>query len=135
MPANCGRACWIISAWGAALQCEARQFQERSQIGCQISVPSDTFSLEPERSTGVFPVFQELLTNVVRHAQATRVTVVLSRTDEKVTLELHDNGRGIRAEDLSNPRALGLLGMHERAALMGGGSACAASPGLARPRR
>ena len=98
-------------------------------------MPSDTFSLEPERSTGVFPVFQELLTNVVRHAQATRVTVVLSRTDEKVTLELHDNGRGIRAEDLSNPRALGLLGMHERAALMGGGSACAASPGLARPRR
>ena len=98
-------------------------------------MPSDTFSLEPERSTGVFRVFQELLTNVARHAQATHVTVALSRTAAEVTLEVHDNGRGLRAEDLSNPRALGLLGMHERAALMGGGSACAASPGPARPPR
>ena len=66
---------------------------------------------------------------MVRHAQATRVTVVLSRTDEKVTLELHDNGRGIRAEDLSNPRALGLLGMHERASLMGGRFRLRGEPG------
>ena len=129
MPANCGRACWIISAWGAALQCEARQFQERSGIACQISVPSDTFTLDPERSTGVFRVFQELLTNVARHAQATHVTVALSRTAAEVTLEVHDNGRGIRAEELSHPRALGLLGMHERASLMGGRFRLRGEPG------
>ena len=114
---------------GAALQCEARQFQERSGIACQISVPSDTFTLDPERSTGVFRVFQELLTNVARHAQATHVTVALSRTAAEVTLEVHDNGRGIRAEELSHPRALGLLGMHERASLMGGRFRLRGEPG------
>jgi DNA-binding NarL/FixJ family response regulator len=65
-------------------------------------------------------VFQELLTNVARHAQATHVIVALSRTAEEVTLTVHDNGRGIRAEELSHPQSLGLLGMRERASLLGG---------------
>ena len=114
---------------GAALQFEARQFQERSGIACQVSVPSDTFSLEPERTTGVFRVFQELLTNVARHAQATRVTVALSGMAAEVTLEVRDNGRGIRAEELSNPQSLGLLGMRERASLLGGRFRLRGEPG------
>ena len=114
---------------GAALQCEGRQFQERSGIACQVSVPSDTFSLESGRSTDVFRVFQELLTNVARHAQATHVIVALSRTAEEVTLTVHDNGRGIRAEELSHPHSLGLLGMRERASLLGGRFRLRGEPG------
>ena len=114
---------------GAALQFEARQFQERTGMACQVSVPSDTFALEPERATGVFRVFQELLTNVARHAQATRVTVALSRTANELTVEVSDNGRGIRVEELSHPQSLGLLGMHERASLLGGRFSLRGEPG------
>ncbi len=105
---------------GAALQFEARQFQERTGITCEVSVPAETFSLDPDRATGMFRVFQELLTNVARHAQATRVVVSLSQTEESVTLEVKDNGRGIREEELRDPKSLGLLGMTERASLMDG---------------
>jgi signal transduction histidine kinase len=105
---------------GAALQFEARAFQERTGLVCQVSVPAETFALDPDRATGMFRVFQELLTNVARHAQATRIIVALRRTAEHLTLEVMDNGRGIRAEALSDPKSLGLLGMTERASLMGG---------------
>jgi PAS domain S-box-containing protein len=104
----------------AALQFEARQFQERTAIFCEVSVPSDTVSVEPAQATGIFRVFQELLTNVARHAQATRVLVALSQSEEKVTLEVNDNGRGIGKEKWCEPKSLGLLGMTERASHMGG---------------
>jgi PAS domain S-box-containing protein len=105
---------------GAALQFEARQFQERTGIVCEVSVPSETFSLEPEHAIGMFRAFQEMMTNVARHAQATRVAVALTQSGDSVTLEVRDNGRGIRQEELVDPDSLGLLGMKERAALMGG---------------
>ena len=114
---------------GAALQFEARQFQERSGIFCEVSVPAETFPLEPDLATGIFRVFQELLTNVARHAQATWVAVTLRQTEEKVTLEVSDNGRGIREEELRDPQSLGLLGMSERAALMGGSIEISGGPG------
>jgi PAS domain S-box-containing protein len=105
---------------GAALQFETRQFQERTGIACEVSVPSETFSLEPDRATGMFRAFQEMLTNVARHAQATRVTIALAQQGGSVILEVRDNGRGIREEELVDPNSLGLLGMKERASLMGG---------------
>ena len=105
---------------GAALQFEAREFKERTGIACEVSVPSVTFSLEPDRATGIFRVFQELLTNVARHAQASRVSASLGQTAEHVMLEVKDNGRGIREEELRDPKSLGILGMAERASLMGG---------------
>ena len=105
---------------GAALQFEARQFQERTGIACQVSVPSETLPLEPDRATGIFRVFQELLTNVARHAQASRVAASLVQTAQQVTLEVKDNGRGIREDELRHPKSLGILGMAERASLMGG---------------
>jgi PAS domain S-box-containing protein len=105
---------------GAALQFEARQFQERTGIACEVSVPAQTFVLDPDRTTGMFRVFQELLTNVARHAQATRVVVSLNQSAESVTLEVKDNGRGIHEEELRDPKSLGILGMAERASLMGG---------------
>jgi signal transduction histidine kinase len=114
---------------GAALQFEARQFQERTGIACEVSMPAETFVLDPDRATGIFRIFQELLTNVARHAQATRVVVSLSQTEENVTLEVKDNGRGISEEEMRDPKSLGILGMAERASLMGGRLEIHGSPG------
>ena len=65
-------------------------------------------------STALFRIFQELLTNVARHAGATRVDVIMQRNADMLTLEVQDNGRGITSAEMLNPRSLGLLGMRER---------------------
>jgi PAS domain S-box-containing protein len=116
---------------GAALQFEARQFQERTGIVCAVSLIPETesFPLGPDVTTGVFRVFQELLTNVARHARATQIAVELTQTPESVRLEIKDNGRGIRGEELQDPKSLGILGITERALLMGGKIEIIGSPG------
>jgi PAS domain S-box-containing protein len=114
---------------GAALQFEARQFQERTGTTCHVTVPPDTLPLDPEQATAMFRVFQELLTNVARHAQATRVTAVLRQEKDQVILEVKDNGRGIRAEEVEGAHSLGLLGMTERASLQGGSFRISGQPG------
>ena len=65
-------------------------------------------------------IFQEILTNVSRHAQATQVRVTLQETGEHLILQVHDNGRGISQEEIDSPKSIGLLGTRERALLRGG---------------
>ena len=74
---------------------------------------------DKERSTALFRVFQELLTNVARHANATRVIVHLAETDS-LTLTVEDNGRGIQEKEFESPRSLGFLGLRERVLAFGG---------------
>jgi signal transduction histidine kinase len=74
----------------------------------------------PERTTAIFRIFQETLTNMTRHAQATQVDVKLGRENGRIVLEVRDNGCGIAEEQLSTVRSLGILGMRERAVLLGG---------------
>jgi signal transduction histidine kinase len=74
---------------------------------------------DTERATALFRIFQELLTNVARHANATRVNAKLTETPQLV-LVIEDNGRGIRADEFQSPRALGFLGMRERVQPFGG---------------
>jgi signal transduction histidine kinase len=68
----------------------------------------------------LFRIFQETLTNIVRHSQATQVSVKLHVCKESISLEIQDNGCGITAEQIQNLRSLGLLGMRERAMVWGG---------------
>ncbi len=103
-----------------ALQEEARRFQERSGIACELRLPSDPLSLPTETSIAIFRVFQEALTNVVRHAEATSVTISLETRPESIVLQLDDNGKGIPPEAIGDARSLGLLGMAERASSLGG---------------
>jgi signal transduction histidine kinase len=98
----------------AAIGWHARDFQQRTGIRCLVDVPPDSDGLDPERSTAVFRIFQEVLTNVARHANATRVDVSMRRDEKSFTLEVRDNGKGIASATIHNPRALGLLGMRER---------------------
>ena len=77
----------------------------------------------------MFRIFQEILTNVARHSRATRVDMELMVNDERVALEVTDNGVGIADNDLNGKKSLGLLGMHERALLFGGEVKITGTPG------
>ena len=98
----------------AAVEWAVRQFARRTGIECTLDLPPQAVWIDSERSTDVFRILQEALTNVVRHARATCVDVHLRATPEELVLEVHDNGRGISDREIDNPRAFGLLGMRER---------------------
>ncbi len=104
----------------AALEWQANEFQNRTGIKCDVLSNSRDKQLEQNLSTTFFRIFQETLTNVIRHAGATQVHVELRELDGRVTLEVIDNGRGISRSEITNTRSMGLLGMRERAALLGG---------------
>ncbi|MDB6111337.1 MAG: putative Histidine kinase, partial [Pedosphaera sp.] len=104
----------------AAIESEAESFQSRTGIQCEWSLPTVPLALPAEHATAVFRIFQEVLTNVARHARATRVVVCLNRGEDCLELQAEDNGIGIKESDVANPKALGLLGMQERAAILGG---------------
>jgi two-component system sensor histidine kinase UhpB len=104
----------------AALEWAAEDFQTRTGTKCQINLPEEDIALDPERTTALFRIFQETLTNVARHADATRVDVQLGKETGDLILEVRDNGIGISEEHLSAKTSLGILGMRERALLLGG---------------
>jgi signal transduction histidine kinase len=104
----------------AAIGWQARDFQMRTGIRCKVVLPTETIAAEPELSTAAFRIFQELLTNVARHAGATRVEVAMRAEAGRLVLEVQDNGKGISEAELSGSKSLGLLGMRERAMLFGG---------------
>jgi signal transduction histidine kinase len=104
----------------AALEWQAQEFQTRTGIRCQVSAHLHDPPLDQELTTTFFRIFQETLTNVIRHAEATHVDVHLKEDAARVILEVKDDGRGISKEEISDPKSMGLLGMRERAALLGG---------------
>jgi signal transduction histidine kinase len=104
----------------AALEWQAQEFQSRTGIRCHVSTRLHGSPLDPELTTTFFRIFQETLTNVIRHAEATDVDVQLKGDAARIILEIKDNGRGISPEEIADPRSMGLLGMRERAALLGG---------------
>jgi signal transduction histidine kinase len=104
----------------AALEWQANEFQTRTGIKCEIHTSLEDPSLDQEIATAFFRIFQETLTNVIRHAGATQVSVHLKQDAGRIIMDVKDNGRGISPEELYKPRSMGLLGMKERAALLGG---------------
>jgi PAS domain S-box-containing protein len=104
----------------AAIEWYVREFERRAGIACRIRSNLDGAALDPERATAVFRILQEALTNVARHAGATEVEVNLSADDERLVLEIKDNGRGVSEDRIAEGRSLGLLGMRERALSLGG---------------
>jgi PAS domain S-box-containing protein len=102
------------------IEWQARQFQERTGILVQCDFDKESIDLRGEQATAVFRIFQEALTNVLRHAQATKVNLELNSENGEFRFTIRDNGRGITEKEKSSRRALGLLGMRERAHLIGG---------------
>lgn len=104
----------------AALEWQANEFQNRTGIKCDVHASLADSALDPNLATTFFRIFQETLTNVIRHAGATHVAVYLKEDSGRIIMDVKDNGRGIEPEEITNTRSLGLLGMKERAALLGG---------------
>lgn len=104
----------------AAIEFEAARVQRRTGIRCRVSPFGAPLRLTGDRCTAIFRIVQEALTNVVRHSNASAVRIRLQQTPLAFRLEVHDNGHGISAEQLSDPKAIGLLGMRERAQMVGG---------------
>ena len=113
----------------SAIQSEARQFAERTGIACEITHLPAPDDLSADCATTVFRIFQEILTNIARHSCASEARISLSSGAEGVKLEVEDNGCGISPEALKNPDSLGLLGMAERAELLGGHLEIHGAPG------
>ena len=104
----------------AAFEWQAREFQRRTGIRCLVAIDPNFVDPEKERSTALFRIFQELLTNVARHANATRVNVALVEGPGELALSVEDNGRGIKDNEIESPRSLGFLGLRERVLAFGG---------------
>jgi PAS domain S-box-containing protein len=103
-----------------AIEWQARQFQDRTGIAVHCVSAGLGFELSPTQSTAVFRIFQEALTNVLRHSRATRVDVTLAIDTGVLVLMVGDNGRGITESERIGESSIGLLGMRERAQLIGG---------------
>lgn len=104
----------------AAIEWQVRDFEARSGLRCEIAVPEKNLTIDSERSTALFRILQESLTNIARHAQATEVYVTLRCAANAICLTVRDNGAGIADGKLTDPHSLGLTGMRERAALLEG---------------
>jgi signal transduction histidine kinase len=104
----------------AALEWQANEFQTRTGIRCEVHGDIGDLNLEADMNTAFFRIFQETLTNIIRHAGATQVMVHLKEDDGQVIMEVRDNGRGISKAEISNAKSMGLLNMRERAGLLGG---------------
>jgi signal transduction histidine kinase len=103
-----------------AVEWQAQQFQARTGIVCHYNCPLEPARLNRDQSTAIFRIFQEALTNVLRHAKAKTVEIVTQETRGEFVLVVQDDGRGIRAAERSAHSSFGILGMQERAHLVGG---------------
>jgi signal transduction histidine kinase len=113
----------------AALEWQANQFQLQTGILCEVKTDMKETIWDQDLNTAFFRIFQEALTNVIRHARASRVEVNLAEADGQIVLEVKDNGRGISEAEIHNTKSIGLLGIHERAALLGGSLRIQGQPG------
>jgi len=104
----------------AALEWHAKEFENRHKVRCVFNSNIGKIELEKEKSTAVFRIFQEALTNVARHSGASQVTAKIQLLKDKLLLEVEDNGKGISNEQLFNISSIGITGMKERAKFLGG---------------
>ncbi|CAN7791949.1 PAS domain-containing protein [Caballeronia sp. LjRoot34] len=110
-----------LGVW-EALEWYANQIEMRSELMCECAIDASAVSAEidPERSTMLFRIVQETLTNVLRHAEASHVSIRAAQRDGEIIIDIRDDGKGIETERLPGRQSWGILGMHERARHFGG---------------
>ena len=104
----------------AAVEWQVEEFESRTGLDCALAIDAGAAPLDPVNDTVAFRILQEALTNVARHAEASRVNISLRVSNGQLVLEVRDDGKGITDRDLASTAALGLIGMRERAAPLGG---------------
>lgn len=106
----------------AAIRWYLEEFEKRTGIRCRARLDSELPALCNDSDILLFRIFQEIMTNVLRHAHATAVTVRLKYDHENLVLKIKDNGRGILKEEAEHPRSFGIIGIRERIRFRGGHS-------------
>jgi PAS domain S-box-containing protein len=104
----------------AAIEWQLQEVRKRTGLAYALRLPEEDIALDQARATSMFRIFQEALTNVLRHASARKVAVRLVPQPDALVLEVADDGKGITPDQLADHGSLGLLGMRERAHLLGG---------------
>jgi len=112
----------------SAVEWQVKEFGNRTGIDWDIAIDMTITDLDKDISIALFRILQESLTNVARHAEASKIRVNLVETDSILTLDVTDDGKGISEEQLSDPRSLGILGMRERVHYLGGDINIKAAP-------
>jgi signal transduction histidine kinase len=98
----------------AAIEWQVEEFQNHSGIDCRMENSDFEPDLPKDQATTLFRIFQETLTNIIRHAEADAVVVRLEKDNGSLILQVEDNGRGITDAEINDPNAYGLLGIRER---------------------
>lgn len=104
----------------AAIEWQAGEFEKRYGITVELDIPDEYLPVTSAIATAVFRIFQETLTNIARHADAHHVRVLLEEHHSELTLKVEDDGIGLAVEALDRPQSFGIMGMRERAKLIGG---------------
>ncbi len=113
----------------AAIEWLAQEFQKRTGVTCEFVTAEEELTLDESRTTALFRICQEALTNAARYAEATAVNIVLEIDEREIHLRIHDNGRGITDAETKATKSFGLIGMKERARLLGGTFTISGAPG------
>lgn len=112
----------------AAMEWQVGEFQTRTGVQCDARFDCKDSAVEKDLATTIFRIFQETLTNVTRHAEATLVRVGLVQKGEELRLEVSDNGIGITAGQIADPKSFGIVGIRERVNLWGGSVSITGKP-------
>ncbi|MGZ4033911.1 MAG: ATP-binding response regulator [Bacteroidia bacterium] len=104
----------------AAMEWKCHDFEERMKIDCKFNPVIKERKFESNLSMVAYRILQETLTNIARHAEASKVSILLNENEDQLTLEIIDNGKGVNLEKIKIKRTFGILGMRERALLLGG---------------
>ncbi|MBI1175067.1 MAG: response regulator [Sideroxydans sp.] len=112
----------VLDCFGivAAIEVEIEEFRKRTGIQCEFTNIDEREELDPELDIALFRIFQETLTNIIKHAQATRIKIDIRNQQHEVALMVSDNGRGLAETDKHKPHSFGLRGIQERITYFGG---------------
>jgi PAS domain S-box-containing protein len=113
----------------AAIDWQIKEFQARTKIKCKSNLNVEFDNLDTSKSTAIFRIFQEVLTNISRHSNANHVHVELNLKNNDLILIVKDNGKGITKDEISNHKSLGLIGIRERVYLLNGSFKISGVPG------
>ncbi len=112
-----------------AIKWQIDKYRTRTGVKYDITIDHDHITLDHNSAIALFRIFQEAMTNIIRHADATNVLVILKKTEQGLALEVKDNGKGISEDQISSPESVGLIGIRERARILGGTATISGSPG------
>jgi PAS domain S-box-containing protein len=96
-----------------------KEFEKKSNISCQFHINVDAHPFDKETSISLFRICQEALTNILKHSAASEVSIIIKKIENELLFTITDNGKGMEGDTLENPFSMGILGMRERANLIG----------------